>query len=134
MYRHHPQFHVLLEGMDTSDNTAADNMLAGGGGGDGTADGGTGGLLRAGSSNNPGGEMGRASSLLAGTSHSARHTVCCSGCGCLDHHLFVHRPPLADAHTQYAQHSINSVRSQLHTNNSIVVSNQLSALHTPTHT
>lgn len=49
MYRHHPQFHVLLEGMDTETGDA-----------DGAAGGGA-----AGPNGSP--EIGRASSLLAGT-------------------------------------------------------------------
>lgn len=46
MYRHHPQFHVLLEGMDTETADASDGTLPGG---------------------NNGSEIGRASSLLQGT-------------------------------------------------------------------
>lgn len=48
MYRHHPQFHILLEGMDTETADIAGGPLPGGGGG-----------------GSP--EMARASSLLAGT-------------------------------------------------------------------
>lgn len=46
MYRHHPQFHVLLEGMDTETADSSGGTLPGG-------------------SSSP--EIGRASSLLAGT-------------------------------------------------------------------